>query len=178
MIVEKIKEAFGIKENTSCEIQILEKTFSIRDDKENEPAYITDFEEGHFTIVNTENRKLAFLPIDICVFGSGDGKKCDFGVSDNLYLVLVDIKDYSKSQRSKGRKVAIKQMMQTINNIKQKIDTSVFTTFAVIGFTFENDNPAAKTRRQDAEAEFEELNAILLEGNSFEFSTDFIHQYI
>lgn len=177
MIVEKIQAAFGTKKGKSCEFQIVENTFSVRDDKQNEPAYITGFEEAHFTIINVENQKLAFLPIDICIFDEKDGRKCDFAVSDKFYLVLVDIKDYKINKRNEGRNEAKKQLIQTVVKLQTKLDLTIYTVFAVIGLTFRNDFPASKTRLQDAEAEFDDLNTILLEGNSFEFSTQFLKQF-
>jgi hypothetical protein len=147
-------------------LQTLNESFGVKDDKENESAYIvkatmeqirifkdkvTDFEDWHFFAENPKEQKIHFVAIDNCWLEAEQGGQCDFALFTIQDFVLVDIKDVKKKMRQDAKKYAVKQLYNTLKILKNKnLLSPDLQHFAIVGLTFRDyyhqGHPKARTQ--------------------------------
>lgn len=100
---------------------IVEDYFYIKDIK-NKQCIISTETDFHLKILNRNNQNISFLKIDKCVFDDSDKEKCDCLVANEELIYFAEIKELenfdSHSKKSKKRKKAGDQLINTINNFK------------------------------------------------------------
>lgn len=150
---------------THC-LQTLNESFGVKDDQENQPAYIikatteqmerfkdkmTDFKDWHFWAENPKEQKIHFVAIDNCWLEAEEGGQCDFALFTIRDFVLVDIKDVKKKMRQDAKKEAVRQLYNTFQKLKNKnVLPSDLQRFAIVGLTFQEyyhqSRPTARTQ--------------------------------
>lgn len=118
-----------------CEIINNEEIY-IKDIKNN-TCVISNKGDFHFNITNKNKKDISFLKIDKCVFNDGDGEKCDCAIADDELIFFIEIKELenfeSHHKRSKKRKKAKDQLIETINIFKEKyLEIDLKKVFGVI----------------------------------------------
>ncbi len=169
---EQLLIAFPACEKGKCLETLVRAKFDIFD-KEGERCYVrkSGDEPIHFAIENPNQKEVNFLAIDGCLFGSGDGKRCDCAVFDDKTFCWIEIKDTNPKQRSGNRKTAIGQLKATISLFKSKVDMSSYQLEAHMCLGVRKVYPAVSAQNQSAVKEFfDELKTDLLEGNQKTFS--------
>lgn len=118
-----------------CEI-VNEAIIYIKDIEKNQ-CVISSENDYHLKILNLKNQNISFLKIDNCVFNNSDDEKCDCLVANQDFIYFAEIKELenfdSHSRKSKKRKKAGDQLINTINNFKiLHPDILLKNVFAVI----------------------------------------------
>lgn len=118
-----------------CEI-ITDDFFYIKD-VEKSHCIISNENDFHLKILNPKKQNISFLKIDKCVFDDSDDEKCDCLVANEDLIYFTEIKELenfdSHSKKSKKRKKAGNQLINTINNFKiNHPDILLRNVFAVI----------------------------------------------
>lgn len=103
-----------------CEV-ISDDLIYIKDIK-NKHCIISSENDYHLSILNPTNQNISFLKIDKCVYDDSDDEKCDCLVPNEDLIYFAEIKELenfdSHSKKSKKRRKAADQLINTINNFK------------------------------------------------------------
>jgi len=103
-----------------CKV-IVDEFIYIKDIK-NKQCIISTENDYHLNILNPKNQNISFLKIDKCVFDDSDAEKCDCLVANEDFIYFAEIKELenfdSHTRKSKKRKKAGDQLINTINNFK------------------------------------------------------------
>lgn len=140
---------------------------------DDEPCRFANLEEeAHLIVKNSNTQTINLLKIDYCLFGSQERRRSDCALFNETAFYFVEIKKVRKAkQRSEAKDEAIIQLRNSITHFRdQGVDFQNHDLKAVICCTFKQVYPMRTSSKADAVVEFQnELNALLVEGNSIDF---------
>lgn len=118
-----MKNIFNKSNFPTCLEEKKTKIIYIKDpDLADTPCIISNSNDFDFQINNPKQKEIGFLKIDSCLYGSQDGRKCDFAINDENIVYFVEVKklrDFSSSWKSDSKKDdALDQIVQTINRFR------------------------------------------------------------
>jgi hypothetical protein len=129
-VVRILKQHFCDKD--SCFEPITQERFGVKDTA-GKVSVMVSFQsaESQFDVCNVCAQMTTFLKIDNCLFSDGDDSKCDFGLSSDVELILVELKiiepkdgwqtrEDTHQQRNKKRKDSYDQLENTLKTFEDK----------------------------------------------------------
>ena len=152
------------------------KEFGLRDDRENQPAYIDDIltnkDKWFGTIKNDKEKLVAFHPVDHCVKltrkDGTDASRCE-GILhfDNNKLIFTELKD--QDVISNWRKEAEEQIKETLHFFLNNYNKNDFQIKAWIcnkrQLTYQNFHTQIKAFKEETKETFKLRHGIVLEIN-------------
>ncbi|MBL7785115.1 MAG: hypothetical protein JNM36_04370 [Chitinophagales bacterium] len=185
-VVRILKQHFCDKD--SCFEPITQERFGVKDTA-GKVSVMVSFQsaESQFDVCNVCAQMTTFLKIDNCLFSDGDDSKCDFGLSSDVELILVELKIIepkdgwqtrkdTHKQRKNKRKESYEQLANTLNifatnNILEQLLSQGINIIAIASVFDHNEKqkiPATTSSSQDQIAFFtEEYTAELLVGHRY-----------
>lgn len=131
---------------------------------------IEDNEPVHFELKNPLRSNLTFAAIDNCILLAHQRSRCDFLIGNFQKLYFVEIKRVNRGQRRQARDQAIQQLYSSVLLFKTKLNLSDTEVIAVICLKAKQVHPLqSATRAADIVAFKEDLNTILMEGQTHTF---------
>lgn len=173
-MIEQIKASFPQVEANNCLWQTTKPKIFIFDQNDNKIIEVESEEAANFTIDNPNQKEIAILAIDKCVFDDqSKHKKCDFAAFDDKVFVFVEIKDTNRKKSSSRKKRHAKDQLETtIKAFLNKINFDAYELYAVISWRYKSVRPAFSTKMQEAAFHFRmNYNVKLAEGNRFDFNS-------
>lgn len=161
----KIIQAFPDRA-TDCIETMNDEKFQILDQS---PGKCIISDDGDFQVINPNKKDIHFLAIDHCLLPD-DIKKCDFAIFDDTLFVIVEMKNVKTKSRRVKKREAIKQLINTIEIFRKKIDFVGNDLEAIICFAGKKIYPARSSSSNYHKDVFADYDCSLLEGNEKEFS--------
>ena len=182
---EQINNTFALCSSNNCLEDICFSAFEIIDDQPTAACrLLIDGQSGQFKIENPNEYLLSFLKIDHCILCDQDESKCDFAVFNADELIFVELKNREENtsnkhnKRNQKKRDAYAQLENTLKTFKNKnINLSGYQNnqkLFVIASVLDYNPPVVKMPVErvasiNAQIKFEEYNAILLSGHTYEF---------
>jgi len=168
-MIDKLKEVFPQIEKNCCLEVIFDEEFEIYDCETKKRCYIIE-KNGHFKVLNPNNKDIGFLAVDKCLFFDDDNfQKCDCIIFDNYTICFIEIKECKPKRRQGHKKKAEQQLQSTIQIFTDRVKMNrKIEAYLSVGCS--STRPSRTASSKNAQAIFmRDFNALLFDGCQKEF---------